>query len=122
MVKKYWCKYRKKKEGFACPVKIIEKVNKVYFYDQKEPKECNHVETSQKEMKRTYENYNEEETEAIKEAIELDMNTRNIKKAIKKKKLRTDQSMPKASSFYHKVNHLWTMLRDLTQHMLILLV
>ena len=107
VVKEYWCKYGKKK-GFACPVKIkiIEKGNKVYFYDEKEPKECNHVETSQKGMKRTYENYNEEETEAIKEAIELDMNTRNIKKAIKKKKLRTDQSMPKASSFYHKVNQL----------------
>ena len=70
VVKEYWCKYGKKK-GFACPVKIkiIEKGNKVYFYDEKEPKECNHVETSQKGMKRTYENYNEEETEAIKEAI-----------------------------------------------------
>ena len=42
----------------------------------------------------------------MKESIDLDMETRNIKKSLKKKELLTDALMPKLSSFYHKVNQI----------------
>ena len=42
----------------------------------------------------------------MKESIDLDLETRNIKKILKKKELLTDASMPKPSSFYHKVNQI----------------
>ena len=55
---------------------------------------------------RTYENYTNNQVDAIKECIELDLKPRYIKKSLKNKELLSDGSMPMSSSFYHKVHHI----------------
>ena len=67
------------------------------------PKDHDHTENREE---RVYENYSNDQVDAMKESIDLDMETRNIKKSLKKKELLTDASMPKPSSFYHKVNQI----------------
>ena len=67
------------------------------------PKDHDHTEIREE---RVYENYMNDQVDAMKECIDLDMQTRYIKKSLKKKELLTDASMPKPSSFYHKVNQI----------------
>ena len=102
-VKELWCKYGKKR-GFSCPVKLklVEKGEKVYLMDEKEAKNHNHEETEE----RKYENYSLDQVKVMKESLQLDMNTRNIKKSLKNKDLIADDKMPGKSSFYHKIGQL----------------
>ena len=81
---------------------MVENNQKVTLFDEKEAKDHDHKER----LRRVYENYTDEQTNAMKEAIGLDMETRNIKKFLKKEQLVTDATMPKSSSFYHKVNQI----------------
>ena len=67
------------------------------------PKDHDHKEIREE---RVYENYTNDQVDAMKESIDLDLETRNIKKSLKKKELLTDASMLKPSSFYHKVNQI----------------
>ena len=67
------------------------------------PKDHDHTEIREE---RVYENYTNDQVDAMKDCIDLDMKTRYIKKTLKKKELLTDASMPKPSSFYHKVNQI----------------
>lgn len=80
----------------------MDKGEKVYFMDEKEAKNHNHEETG----KRKYENYTNEQVNVMKESLQLDMNTRNIKKSLKNQDLIADDKMPATSSFYHKINQL----------------
>ena len=100
----YWCKYGKRR-GFSCPVKfkVVRKDEKVFIMDEKDFKDHDHKED---ESQRIYQHYTDDQVEAMKENIELDVEPRNIKKMLKNKGLVTDDSMPKPSSFYHKVNQL----------------
>jgi hypothetical protein len=103
VVTELWCKYGKKR-GFSCPVKVklVDKAEKIYFMDEKEAKNHNHEEIE----KRKYENYTNEQVNVMKESLQLDMNTRNIKKSLKNQDLIADDKMPATSSFYHKINQL----------------
>ena len=98
----YWCRFGKKR-GFSCPVKvkIVRKNEKVFFMEEIDPKVHDHTENREE---RIYENYMKDQVEAMKECIDLDMRTRYIKKSLKKKELLSDASIPKPSSFYHKVH------------------
>ena len=100
----YWCRFGKK-QGFSCPVKvkIVRKNEKVLFMEEINPKDHDHTEIREE---RVYENYTNDQVDAMKECIDLDLQPRNIKKSLKKKELLTDASMPKPSSFYHKVNQI----------------
>ena len=67
------------------------------------PKDHDHTENREE---RVYENYLNDQVDAMKECIDLDLKPRYIKKSLKKKELLTDASMLKPSSFYHKVNQI----------------
>ena len=60
--------------------------------------------TTMKIGKRKYENYTNEQVNVMKKSLQLDMNTRNIKKSLKNQDLIADDKMPATSSFYHKIN------------------
>ena len=98
----YWCKFGKKR-GFSYPVKlkIVRNNRKVFYMEEIDRKVHDHTENRDE---RIYENYMNDQVDAMKECIELDMKSRYIKKSLLKKELLTDASMPKLSSFYHKVN------------------
>ena len=70
--------------------------------DEKEAKNHNHEETG----KRKYENYSLDQVKVMKESLQLDMNTRNIKKSLKNQDLIADDKMPAKSSFYHKIGQI----------------
>ena len=82
-------------------MKIVKKNEKVFYMEEIDPKVHDHTENREE---RIYENYTKDQVDTMKECIDLDMRTRYIKKSLKKKELLTDASMPKPSSFYHKVN------------------
>ena len=100
----YWCKYGKMR-GFSCSVKfkVVRKDEKVFILADKNSEGHDHAEV---EGERIYHHYSDDQVEAMKENIELDVATRNIRKSLKNKGLVTDASMPDSSSFYHKVNQI----------------
>ena len=95
----YLCKYGKMR-GLSCPVKfmVVRKDENIFIMDSKNSKDYDHAEVK---GKRIYHHYSDDQVEAMKENIDLDVATRNIRKG-----LVTDASMPDSSSFYHKVNQI----------------
>ena len=91
----YWCKYGKMR-GFSCPVKfkVVRKDEKVFILDDKNSKGHDHAEV---EGERIYHHNSDDQVEAMKENIELDVATQNIRKSLKnkvnqiKKELQKDQ-------------------------------
>ena len=82
-------------------LKIVRNTRKVTYMEEIDQPVHDHMENREE---RTYENYTNDQVDAIKECIELDLKPRYIKKSLKNKELLTDGSMPKLSSFYHKVH------------------
>ena len=84
-------------------LKIVRNTRKVTYMEEIDQPVHDHTENREE---RIYENYTKDQVDAMKECIDLDLQPRNIKKSLKKKELLTDASMPKPSSFYHKVHQI----------------
>ena len=100
-IKTYWCEFSSKRSGYDCPFKARVEVNYdgSINYLENEEEHCHSLMLG---AKRKYKSWSAGEEDKMKSLLNLDITSRNLKKAIEHKENR----FPSGFSFYNKVKRL----------------
>ena len=99
------CKFSKKKKGFNCPVKsrTVQTIEKVTVF---KVEEASHEHEPVENSTRKNFDFSVEAQSKMKELLQLNVNSRNIRKALIDKGIYTEETAPSTQGFYNKTSQL----------------
>ena len=99
------CKFSKKKKGFNCPVKsrTVQTIEKVTVF---KVEEASHEHEPVENSTRKNFDFSVEAQSKMKELLPLNVNSRNIRKALIDKGIYTEETAPSIQGFYNKTSQL----------------